>query len=65
MDSFSQLIAAALILIIGLLIVLRILFGANLFKHLAGNLIYDVLKALFLLPFKLTQKIFHIILRKY
>lgn len=65
MDSINQLITAAIILFIGILIVLRILFGAQILTHLAGNFIYDILKALFLFPFRIMQKIFHLILRRY
>jgi hypothetical protein len=42
----------------GLLVVLaRILLGSKLFTEVAGHALYDVLKALFLLPFRVWNRL--------
>ncbi len=45
------------IAIIGIFLILRLVFGKDIFTNLAGNALYDGLKALLSFPFRIIGKI--------
>ncbi len=57
MDSFSQMAVAVAILLAGIVFLLKIVLGKELFTDVLGNFIYDVLKTVVLFPFRLIKRI--------
>jgi hypothetical protein len=55
MNIFGQILLWGVVLIVGLALILRLLLGRELFGHVVGNFVYDVLKWLVKLPFRLFR----------
>ena len=56
LSSGQKLIFAVAVSTVGIFVVLRILLGKDLFNEVMGRFIYDGLKAIFLLPFRIIGK---------
>lgn len=64
MSALQSMLFATIILVVGLVVVLRILLGKELWSTVVGNFIYDVIKWLFLLPFRMIKWILEHIRRR-
>lgn len=57
MNIFGQMLLWGVVLIVGLALILRLLLGRELFQHVVGSFVYDVLKWFVKLPFRLFRAI--------
>lgn len=64
MDPTSSLLFTIGILVVGLILVLRFLLGKDIWHSVAGDFVYDVLKWIFFLPFRIVRGLFALFRRK-
>ena len=57
MNVVEQMLLWSIVLIVGFVLILRFLLGRELFQHVLGHFVYDVLKWFVRLPFRLFRAI--------
>lgn len=64
LNTFPQVLFLVVFSILILVAILRLTLGKTVFTDVLGNFIYDLLKAFFLLPFRLMTKLFNLFSQK-